>query len=406
MVPDITIQPNRRVQTLLERYQVMAFSLRDLPPELLTSILELAMESWLYEYPRSRATLSLVSRDFYSIIRNTPSLWTTIFGDYPLELNTLALTRSHAAPLEVIFDLSPVDDTKPAIASFKAAVHHLGRWRSATLVFGAKDGLLQLLARPAPLLEEVTISSSRIGNAVLSVDLFAGQADRLHTLRLMETAIPWRTSVLCGLQTLDLQQIPESALKLEDLMHSLASSPHLAHLTLRGLPFPHPPTDSDIIRLPHLQSLEIGDIGFTVIKHLLRCIQSPPCRCLIISVEVSDLNAAHEFLDLLHSFVPTTIPSEGTSSFNAGRDSLNYAFRPNGEFGIWVCITGGVSPLTPIPAFVSILPPGILAIPTHLYLHNSDYINHLGAALVALDRAHIIGLTTSYLGAGDDLILQ
>lgn len=72
----------------------MALSILDLPAELLAIIFGRAIGSNILVFPGHRATLCLVSKAWCFAVFNTPSLWTTIAGEYPLALNSLALTRS------------------------------------------------------------------------------------------------------------------------------------------------------------------------------------------------------------------------------------------------------------------------------------------------------------------------
>lgn len=271
-----------------------------LPVELLTSAFERVLDSADTKSSQNtqRYIMSAVSRDWANIIRDTPSLWVRVDDRSTRRMNSLALTRSKECPLEVSFRL-PHD-------SFEEVCQHYQRWRIAKLTVVDRIDDLEPLLEPAPVLEEIAISTTfrKRGATWALLDLFKGEAPSLRRLSLEGMAVPWDTPLLTNLRCLRLEDISYSPPSAEHVIAALVASPQLSVLELRdiGIQDSPRPTRAPPIRLPQLTQLSLVNIPTRVVNRLLQLIIAPPCETLTLQTVLDETVP-------IHRYIPNTLPS-------------------------------------------------------------------------------------------------
>lgn len=210
----------------------MAASVHTLPEELIVLIFTLYLPEFLDAHSQARSTLASVSKRWNAIVNETPSLFTRIHCNDSRANNSLALMKSRSHPLDVVFETSHHDPLTCAAMqeSFREAVQHLSRWRSAILRLNREDNLFGYLAAPAPRLESISIEfdSTELGNKPF--DLFAGDASRLRSLDLSGLPVLWTSNILTNLQVLSIKHLYSSEPSLIEIIRILNACPPALNL--------------------------------------------------------------------------------------------------------------------------------------------------------------------------------
>ncbi|EPQ60187.1 hypothetical protein GLOTRDRAFT_123944 [Gloeophyllum trabeum ATCC 11539] len=261
--------------TRLKQVEVTANSsmpcpIRTLPGELIADILETChstlSEKNKFYFP---VHVSLVSKQWRSLVQSTSSLWATIRAS-PAHLNRLVnyLQYSGAQPLDITFIGKCAHGELRITTALGMLVSKIKQWRRLHIytdggrVFGMM--IPQLLDAPAHRLE--IFSVSLLGDGMYTQGRYAFHMDalRLHTVHLSKSPIDCRKSAFFrGLRVLRLEGPVADGLpplSSTDLQAVLAASPQLRELAVE-LPI-RPPQLTDpplaTIELPALRSLEVS----------------------------------------------------------------------------------------------------------------------------------------------------
>lgn len=285
--------------------EIMPTSIRSLPEELLLIIFKLVLAA--SNSVHARATLALVCRHWRDVIYHASILWTTIRPSVWCRRTQLCLTKSQELPIDVDMNFIETPDKWPREAIQKI-LKHLHRWRSANLCTPFEQMLLDGLAHPAPLLENLKIK--RFYGQTPFLDPFKRQAPRLRSVSLSWVAIPWSTEMLCGLEDLDLGYIRSGCPTAVELTAILNASPRLSSLKLHDINFT-PLFDERPINLPLLQILEIEELPSSFVSNFLYRLKSGHCRILRIQCQVNEEEES------IFESLPALIPLMNTSDCQA-----------------------------------------------------------------------------------------
>lgn len=129
------------------------------------------------------------------------------------------------------------------------------------------------------------------------VNLFGGEAPRLRNVKLIGAPVVWASSVLAGLETLDIQGITaHGSPTTKELLGVVSSSPMLTTLHIRDVEFL---LDEDLMvvplappkRLTRLVSLRIGSLLCVVAAVIIGSLCAPSCRDFSLELEVEGLRS-------------------------------------------------------------------------------------------------------------------
>lgn len=400
----------------------MTTSIRDVPRELLIITFELAVEGEIEQYARQRTILCLVCKAWSVTIRSTPSLWTRIHHKHSGPLNTLHLKQSQGHPLDVTFNRTQVapyyslhlPNEYPAErerASFREVCQHIYRWRTATIVVRSRDrSVFQLLSKPAPLLEDATVTVDVWPEKNVSVNLFAGQAERLQSLHLIQTTMPWTSGMLAGLRALTLERIDELPPSIGELMAILMASPQLSTLNLTSIEGTGgaPLATGSTVHLPLLQNLTLIDFPFPIINYLLSHIHPVPLRQLILHCEVEDGDTVSSLGLLITPFTPIILLEGARIELAGSYSHVSYVVEDE-DSRLKVAlvernIDNDVTVSSMFPSLISSIPSAYTAINTYVYIYPGVKTEDLDVLFATIDTMYIIGLNvTSGGGPGANL---
>ncbi|KAG9026061.1 hypothetical protein FRB95_009464 [Tulasnella sp. JGI-2019a] len=264
--------------------------------------------------------LSLVSKDWNGIIRETPSFWAQISSTYSDTENRAAVLRSKECRLWVYYDDDDFHGRDEEERVFlDLASREAYRWQSAE--FGLdSDHTVSLLRRfvslSAPSLETLKIDCTEPEEEELgiegSIDIFSGGTDRLRHVDLCNFPIFWNSRLLSRLETLKIS--------ISDWPHGY-STPSTKEITdiLRRCPELHAfeiayhgeedihviggtTSETEAVCLPHLSSFTLDLDNAEAFSRIISSVRIPACKEFdlkcdgpmhnILSNEASHLTAA------------------------------------------------------------------------------------------------------------------
>lgn len=265
-----------RRSAALHKERNTTVSFHKLPVELHTSILQYVME--YHESPVQRLLdLSTVATNWWNLVENTPSLWTTIRTNqmgYPL-----ALKRSKNAPLDVFLEVQNEDDdvsevnalSEDLLDTVRTLQPHVLRWRSASIRSRSFNSLAGLFGMSLPLLQTLDVQAMDMAdNAALR--LKGGPV--LRSINLSGVLLWFNESPLKSLETLSIKAAGlDSYAWTPNLLDALALCPRLTELHLVEIRriVQLAPSD-DALRtcsLPSLKILEIDSVFWEVLVDLV-----------------------------------------------------------------------------------------------------------------------------------------
>lgn len=259
----------------LRRYSLVPVG--HLPVELLSQILLLDLQNPERGIPidKRRKQLSLVTRQWHSVLTSFPHAWTEVqLGPCP---PNPALTYSKSLLLDISY-LAPENEIDQLAqlrlqASVEAVRQHSDRWRSLTIIATGDtplDDVKQLCIAPTPRMEDLTI---RVKDP-LPTEYFAFPGSNpFRNVHLQNAQIPWQSSRLSSLSSLRLIEIHSRLPTLGQFLTMISSSPQLETLVVDRWwdaneqaisPESHPTDRANIshITLPFLIHLSIGDVPY------------------------------------------------------------------------------------------------------------------------------------------------
>lgn len=280
---------------------------------------------------KMRATIALVSRHWKEVIYGAAWLWTQIHYATAESSNKLALTLSRDAPLHIDFSTNQLYST--VVESLRAAFGQMHRWKSVCLRLPLEPQLQTLLAKPAPLLEDIFFSSDSPLTTYMAAP-FRNKPPRLRSVSLYDMGPSWSPAILADLKILRLGNL--YSLGGEDyvwIMSILQVSPELEHLEISDLrtALPDAPLpDFALIDRPYLRVLDLRDVPSKFAEYLLHCIRAPVCREIHLMVFLNRRNGddAHIlYLSSLSSFLIPSLPLKGRPTLSIRSHSIDLDFE-------------------------------------------------------------------------------
>ncbi|KAG9007160.1 hypothetical protein FRB90_009499 [Tulasnella sp. 427] len=246
-------------------------------------------------YYRKLHAIASVSTAWRNIITGTPSFWTRVEisdGDasYPLDL---AMRRAKDMLLDVSFDIAfrlseTVDeDIESGETRRGAAVQHLARWQSVSLVTRHPGTAQTILSVSAINVKRVHVNfewERQIGLWLgPPVTLLAGHAVGLEEVRIQGMPFSWETMKWGHLRALDLREIRGTGgvprIRISDILEALGSNRKLEELSLIQLVLEIGSDSLEVeegsIALTKLKYLTLEHIGAIAIHSILRSITAP-----------------------------------------------------------------------------------------------------------------------------------
>ncbi|KAG8946827.1 hypothetical protein FRC04_011374 [Tulasnella sp. 424] len=255
-------------------------SFRQLPPEILTLVLLDAAPSKWYsrQYYSALFNIREVCKQWMEIVDATPSLWTSIWLEFKLDLVNMILVKSKTQPLSIWYDDQTFAGYKQLpedhISAFLSLVTPSSRrWEFFDYRASCYELHERLLGLPFDLLRQLNILLS--GNIKYSANI---NAPRLVSLHAHRCSLNWHS--VAGLRSLEIDQNTEGP-DLSELITVLRASPNLEELEVaRNWPMtatidpesvhPLPP-----ISLPKLQVMRFSKLPVVPLSILLDQIEAP-----------------------------------------------------------------------------------------------------------------------------------
>ncbi|KAG8900171.1 hypothetical protein FRC00_014158, partial [Tulasnella sp. 408] len=180
---------------------------------------------------------------------------------------------------------------------------HTDRIRSLILSLSSMDGLLDVLGKPAPILEELRLDCSGC-DFERPLDLFCGQASRLRDVALQNIAIEWDSGVFIGLRSLSILESIEYLPTGGQVRRLLEANPGLEKLDIEC----HTMTEgfgNDAVRstgegnrgrvvMGKMQKLRVSNLPVTLVQAVLDNVEIPSIgyldlRCLLGGLPASSM---------------------------------------------------------------------------------------------------------------------
>ncbi|KAG8886583.1 hypothetical protein FRB97_000002 [Tulasnella sp. 331] len=259
-------------------------SIKSLPATILLDIFFIVLKADEdYAYYETLYTLSQVSAGWALIIRQSPSFWRLINFNHSAQIHDIALSRSKESPIDIIDSMSGELGSNDSLITRLIPQSH--RWRSMKYC-GSTDHCWvdRLSSIHAPALEHLDINVSMRPRIL---ELFRGEAPSLKYLHLWGCSIDWRSNMLSGLRTLQLNAIAPVPPSVEELVNVLRASPTLIKLILSRFECAASSSDSPLARpveLVHLMMFKLYDLPHHATHSLLRVLRIPKCTQFALNV--------------------------------------------------------------------------------------------------------------------------
>ncbi|KDQ19462.1 hypothetical protein BOTBODRAFT_142993 [Botryobasidium botryosum FD-172 SS1] len=317
-----------------------------LPPELISSIFELAVPGALGHTSGDEVPLNVVrvSRDWRQIAMDSPRAWAHI-PMVPEPLLSTFLERSKNVPLELTFYRTTREATLHHMARISPS--HLERTRALKLdLVGMEKQIHKVeswLSTPLPALETLEIRRPvPRGGMDLTAD-----TPRLQHLSLKGSLMPFDHPIYSNLATLTLSHIvfietPSTV----GLLRALEASPSFEELNLQYMELTvtvdrEPELSTGMpVNLPHLRLLSIKDVPAPITRFFLNHIITPASSRIVMEADGGDIASIFPSRpENLRNIVTTTelsvtakddgttLEVEGHSSESGGSFSLKFTRR-------------------------------------------------------------------------------
>ncbi|KAG8946835.1 hypothetical protein FRC04_011382 [Tulasnella sp. 424] len=255
-------------------------SFRRLPPEILTLVLlEAAPSKWYSRlYYSALFDIREVCKQWMEIVDATPSLWTSIWLEFKLDLVSMILVKSKTQPLSIWYDDQTFAGYKQLpedhISAFLGLVAPSSRrWEFLDYRASCYAPHGRLLGLPFDLLRQLNILLSANIKYPSKIN-----APRLVSLDVHRCSLNWHS--VAGLRSLEIDQNTEGP-DLSELITVLRASPNLEELKVeRNWPMtatidpesvhPLPP-----ISLPNLHTMRFSKLPVVPLSILLDQIEAP-----------------------------------------------------------------------------------------------------------------------------------
>ncbi|KAG8931062.1 hypothetical protein FRC00_000907 [Tulasnella sp. 408] len=249
------------------------------------------------------------------LLENASVFWPKLHSGHPPETLALILSRNVSAPLRI--SCSGKEEARTKLDLLELAAKHSTRWSSFKF-----EGFICDVVKEQIQAHTGNIAELYVLNSESTVALALPDGRPIHHLVLDGVRIPWDTSRLRGVRSLQLSRIVWNPPPMAQLRTILASSPGLWYLRLSKVAdiFEFPSGDSSsMLSLPELSTLILQDLSERFMSHLLTHIQAPACRCIVAADIPFSIVADPAFTDLIAPVLRTssrmTVSSSGASIF-------------------------------------------------------------------------------------------
>ncbi|KAG9010774.1 hypothetical protein FRB94_009855 [Tulasnella sp. JGI-2019a] len=246
------------------------------------------------EIERLPQRLASVSTTWAAIVMDSPTLWRYIDSNQPCEAYLNSLARSKGAPLVVEYSGSQWrlwrEDSHAVTKDLKlfinAVCREVHRWQSASLAMDEdprfRRAIIDQLAHsPAPLLEKLEVSGTRVLGFGTIRELFNEVAPRLRHIKMTDICIPWESGLFSGLRTLVVTGHSFTRPTVFQLARIMRDCPLLVELRIGCFSTPDEADDTGQIRVQSIEllvmktlSLELDPIA---LNFILQAIHIPAC---------------------------------------------------------------------------------------------------------------------------------
>ncbi|KAG8985631.1 hypothetical protein FRB90_004570, partial [Tulasnella sp. 427] len=189
-------------------------------------------------YYRELCTLSTVCARWYSIIRNSPRLWTKVPDSVKEDGLPMILEPSVGCIVDVVYKmeqyaLGSLPSSHRLIRFLKRVESAAARWRSLTLSLYAylyTSPVLHALRLPCPNLARLNLQDNECLTDISEVDIFSGSAPKLIDVRVLGITCQWSQAVFKELERLHLQLVEFSTVG--TILDMLRDCPRLQKLEI------------------------------------------------------------------------------------------------------------------------------------------------------------------------------
>ncbi|KAG8940563.1 hypothetical protein FRC04_005201 [Tulasnella sp. 424] len=259
-----------------------ALPIHALPRELLTAIFLICLKpiTWsIHDILRLMSVCSTWKR----FLESSALFWPKLHSKYSLPIVELVLRRNPSGPLRVVSPDEEAASKKSDVLGL--AAEYSTRWCAIAFKGVVSNTVKEQLQVPTPNLTELQVINYGLPQFP-SITLNLSEGKKFHHVVLSGVTIPWDSSRLLGLRSLQLCKVTHNSPSLSQLHTVLVSSPELWYLRLSELTEPSddaasilgpPPT----LFLPELSALVLYMIPEHFMVHLLTHIQAPVCSCIV-----------------------------------------------------------------------------------------------------------------------------
>lgn len=233
--------------------------------------------------------LSEVCGRWFSVVQNSPQLWSRISADVKAEGFKKVLQRSSGHLIDITCEISPPglgQNPEEHLEVFLSTLSAMTeRWRILDLKClgdAHESSVKDALQLPASNLERLVLDDEILEFDISDIELFGGDCRNLKDVRVVGVHCGWSQAVFKGLENLHLSWVDFSGV--ERILDILRDCPQLRKLEICECSFVNDTTSTiQPVSLPDLQILHIneGDVGPTSATDQILNLVLAPSDCTL-----------------------------------------------------------------------------------------------------------------------------
>lgn len=339
----------RILQRKRERNNLIPFN--QLPLEIASNILWLSIsDPWkrkiTYSFLQRLGTISSVCSSWRALVEGSPRFWSTIEFRAPRQTILTQLEKSKSSPLEIKCFSDGAYHCAPTVGrgigvvlvpQLRLIESHTHRIRSLIVSMPTTNGMITLLDKPAPMLEELRLTFVHC-MFVEPLELFCGQAGRLKDVALENLPVRWDSKALVGLRSLSIKGLACSSTKVQ-AVRLLEANPDLEKLDLEDLVVMEGFGDDDVpsaggerirVLMRKMRELRLFSLPFDLVRVVLGAIAIPSIQTFNLKCLFRGQPASRLFGPNIKHLVPPLLNrSRGTelAEIKLGKASLGLSIH-------------------------------------------------------------------------------
>ncbi|KAG8913301.1 signal transducing kinase of the PAK [Tulasnella sp. 417] len=263
-----------------------------LPLEIASEILWLSIANPcikppFYSFLQRRRTISSVCSSWRMVVECSPRFWSIVELTATPEAITTLLKNSDCHPLEIKCFSNREYHWASHMSrrqGLEMIAPHTQRIRSLIVEAPSTEGILAVLDRPAPMMEELRLYFNGF-ELVRPIDLFCGQASRLRDVALVNIPVRWDSRALEGLRSLKIKATPAYSPTETEVISLLEVNPGLETLNIEdvrvtedfadGVWPPRSGSKQSRVIMGNMREMRLFSLSFELVRIILGYVEIP-----------------------------------------------------------------------------------------------------------------------------------